>query len=196
MHQFSVLIAWPVKHTAYMLGSTLAHDWVVPATSCRKFWSYTIHAGHLYFMLVFAIMAWYAMRSAILPGWCGASTATYSAKHWDQVGRSGITFLVCKRSAAWTTSTCPSRDCGFFPLLGGALRTPRIGLIGFSLPPSWARLGTLPPLAPAGRGATSWLLPALSSYLGVARTCGVGLSIAKDCTPIAASISAFGTPPA
>ena len=107
-----------------MLGSTLAHDWSgLQATSCRKFWSYTTQLGHLYFKLALATMPWYAISSGILFGLCGPTVATYNAKHCIQVARSGMIFLDCMRSAAWTTKTCPSRAWGTalaFPLAGGS----------------------------------------------------------------------------
>ena len=64
----------------------------------------------------------YASRSGTRLGSLAVTMAIYSAKHCSQVARSGIIFLEFNRSAACTTTICPSIELGMaltFPFAGG-----------------------------------------------------------------------------
>ena len=125
-HQPSWPNAWFMKHVAYIPASIFDQSSCpVAAASSLKFWSYAIHDGHWNFLLSLAIVAIYISMDGARLGCFVRTTAAYIEKHWVQTPRSGMTFLVCASSDAFTSTSWPSRPLAkverglLSPLAGG-----------------------------------------------------------------------------
>ena len=115
------------------------------------------------------------------------------AKHCVHVAKSGMIFLACMSSAAWTTIIWPSSDGGMglpFPFAGGSSAKSMYSLASTLAMSFLKRAGSPVPTVTSGAGGRELLPPSsLSSLLRSESICPTGSSLS-----LPSSLSKLWTP--